>query len=81
MYIEAFDKVTLMKEESIKFVKVNEVIGIIYNSNSGNTKLKWRCIKYKNGKITGKASVNGLVNLFEAKVLDKKLVGNYAEKR
>ncbi len=38
-------------------------LGIIYNSKSGNTSLKWRQIRRNNGKVTGEASANSLTNL------------------
>jgi len=74
MYVEAEDKVTLDKIRNIQFVKVSDVLGIIYNSRSGNTKLKWRWIKGDVGKVKGEVSGNSLVNLFQARVLDEQFL-------
>ena len=63
IYVEAADKVTLKKIRDITFVNARDVLGIIYNSKSGNTSLKWRQIRRNNGKVVGKASSNSLVNL------------------
>jgi hypothetical protein len=71
MYIEAEDKETLKKTGELSFVRALKVLGIIYNSKSGNTKLKWRSTKEKLGKLTGEASANSLVNLFEAGALER----------
>lgn len=76
MYVEAEDKVTLNHIRNIQFVKVSNVLGIIYNSRSGNTQLKWRQIKDKIGKVNGSVSGNSLVNLFQAKVLDEDFLRN-----
>lgn len=69
IYIEAVDKVTLKSIRDITFVNARDVLGIIYVSKSGNTKLKWRQIRKRIGKITGEASGNALVNLVEAKII------------
>ena len=53
IYVEAADKVTLKKIRDITFVNARDVLGIIYNSKSGNTSLKWRQIRRHNGKVTG----------------------------
>lgn len=71
IYIEAVDKVTLKKIREITFVNARDILGIIYVSKSGNTKLKWRQIKGKIGKVSGEASANSIVNLLLAKVLTK----------
>ena len=42
IYIEAADKVTLKKIRDITFINAREILGIIYTSKSGNSKLKWR---------------------------------------
>jgi len=76
MYVEAEDKITLKRIRNIQFVKVSKVLGIIYNSRSGNTQLKWRQIKDKLGKVNGSVSGNSLVNLFQAKVLDEDFLRN-----
>ncbi len=75
IYIEAADKVTLKKIRDVTFINARDVLGIIYVSKSGNTKLKWRQIRGKMGKVTGEASANSLVNLLTARVLSRE----YAE--
>ena len=75
IYIEAADKVTLKKIRMISFLNVRDVLGILYTSKSGNTILKWRQIRGINGKATGEASANSLVNLLESDVITKE----YAE--
>lgn len=77
IYVEAADKVTLKKVREITFVNAKDVLGIIYSSKSGNTKLKWRQIRRRMGKVTGEASVNALVNLVEAGVLTREWVDDY----
>src|SRR5579862_8345239 len=71
IYIEAADKVSLKKIRDITFVNARDILGIIYVSKSGNTKLKWRESRGELGKLTGEASTNSLVNLFSARVLSK----------
>ena len=71
MYVEAEDKQTIEVIREITFVHVSEVLGIIYTSKSGRTRLKWRSIINNKGKLTGVASSNSLVNLFAANVLDE----------
>ena len=66
IYVEAADKVTLKKIRDITFVNAKDVLGIIYNSRSGNTKLKWRQIRRNNGKVSGEASSNSLVKIGRA---------------
>ena len=63
MYVEAEDKQTLKTIGEVAFTRVSNVLGIIYNSKSGNTKLKWRSLKKDTGKVTGEASLNSIVNL------------------
>ena len=75
IYIEAADKVTLKKVRMISFINVRDVLGILYTSKSGNTTLKWRQTRGINGKTTGEASANTLVNLLESGVITKE----YAE--
>ena len=81
IYVEAADKVTLKKIRDITFVNARDVLGIIYNSKSGNTSLKWRQIRRHNGKVTGDASSNSLVNLVEAGVITLDWVENYVKKK
>ena len=76
MYVEAEDKETVQVERDISFTKVSNVLGVIYNSKSGHTQLKWRSLKGDFGKITGEASPNSLVNMYAARVLGR----SYAEK-
>ena len=45
IYIEAVDKVSLKRIRDITFVNANDVLGIIYNSKSGHSKLKWRQVR------------------------------------
>lgn len=73
-YIEAVDKVTLKKVRHINFVSAKGVLGIIYVSKSGNTKLKWRHLEGSMGKVSGEASPNSLVNLMLSMVLTKDYV-------
>lgn len=79
IYIEAADKVTLKKIREMTFVNAKEVLGIIYSSKSGNTNLKWRQTRRKNGKVTGEASPNALVNLVESEVITQEWVNSYLE--
>ncbi len=81
IYVEAADKVTLKKIRDITFVNARDVLGIIYNSKSGNTSLKWRQIRRNNGKVTGEASSNSLVNLAEVGVITLDWVENYVRKK
>ncbi|MBA4458456.1 MAG: hypothetical protein ACPG8B_05200 [Nitrosopumilus sp.] len=81
IYVEAADKVTLKKIRDIKFMNARDVLGIIYNSKSGNTSLKWRQIRRMEGKVTGEASPNSLTNLAEAGVLTLDWVENYLKKK
>ncbi len=81
IYVEAADKVTLKKIRDITFVNARDVLGIIYNSKSGNTSLKWRQIKRNHGKVTGEASANSLTNLAESGVLTLDWVESYLRKK
>lgn len=81
IYVEAADKVTLKKIRDITFMNARDVLGIIYNSKSGNTSLKWRQIRRNEGKVTGEASPNSLTNLAEAGVLTLDWVENYLKKK
>jgi hypothetical protein len=77
IYIEAVDKVTLKKIREMTFVNAKEILGIIYSSKSGNTRLKWRQTRRKSGKVQGDASANALVNLVESGVLTQEWVDEY----
>ena len=81
IYVEAADKVTLKKIREITFVNAKDVLGIIYSSKSGNTSLKWRQLRKNNGKVTGEASSNSLVNLAEGGVITLDWVENYVKKK
>ncbi len=81
IYVEAADKVTLKKIRDITFVNARDILGIIYNSKSGNTSLKWRQLRRNNGKVTGEASANSLTNLAESGVLTLDWVENYLKKK
>ena len=69
IYVEAVDKVDLKKIRDITFINARDVLGIIYTSKSGNTKLKWRELRGRIGRVTGDASANSLVNLSMARIL------------
>src|SRR5208283_5065806 len=56
IYIEAADKVSLKRMRDITFVNAQDILGIIYVSKSGNTRLKWRESRGDMGKLTGDAS-------------------------
>jgi len=81
IYVEAADKVTLKKVRDITFVNAKDVLGIIYNSKSGNTSLKWRQFRHNNGKASGEASSNSLVNLAQSGVITLDWVENYVKKK
>ena len=81
IYVEAADKVTLKKVRDITFVNAKDVLGIIYNSKSGNTSLKWRQIRHNNGKTSGESSTNSLVNLAQSGVITLDWVENYVKKK
>lgn len=69
IYIEAADKITLKKIRDISFINAREILGIIYTSKSGNSKLKWRQTRGPMGRLTGEASNNSLVNLSMARII------------
>jgi hypothetical protein len=69
IYVEAEDKATIKKIRDITFVNVKEVLGVIYESKSGNTRLKWRSTAGTHGRVTGVASANALTNLINAGVI------------
>jgi len=74
IYIEAADKVDLKKIKDITFINARDVLGIIYTSKSGNSKLKWRQLRGRIGRVTGEASTNSLVNLSMARVITPEYV-------
>ncbi|MDA4124341.1 MAG: hypothetical protein OK438_02640 [Thaumarchaeota archaeon] len=69
IYVEAVDKVDLKQIRDIKFINARDILGIIYTSKSGNTKLKWRQLRGDTGRMTGEASGNSLGNLVMARVI------------
>ena len=69
IYVEAVDKVDLKKIRDVTFINARDILGIIYTSKSGNTKLKWRELRGRVGRLTGQASANSLVNLSMARVI------------
>jgi hypothetical protein len=75
IYVEAGDKVTLKKIREITFINARDVLGILYLSKSGNTRLKWRQIRGETGRVTGEASANSIVNLLTVGVI----TSEYAE--
>lgn len=79
IYVEAVSKLDLQQIRNIRFVKVAEVLGVIYRSKSGNTDLRWRQVRGTIGKVTGEASPNSIVNLIEAGVLPKSMVRKMLE--
>lgn len=79
IYVEAADKVTLKKMRDISFINAKDILGIIYVSKSGNTKLKWRQVRGRTGRVTGDASANSLVNLFTARVIDREYAEQLAQ--
>ncbi len=81
IYVEAADKVTLKKIRDITFVNARDVLGIIYNSKSGNTSLKWRQLRRNNGKVTGESSINSLTNLAETGVLTLEWIESYLKEK
>jgi hypothetical protein len=69
IYVEAVDKVDLKQIRDITFINARDVLGIIYTSKSGNTKLKWRQLRGRIGRMSGDASANSLVNLSMARII------------
>ena len=80
MYVEAEDKETLKTMGDITFVRVSEVLGVIYTSKSGRTKLRWRSLHGDFGKLAGEASGNSLVNLYASGALDKTYASRGSDK-
>ena len=68
IYVEADKKIDLQYSDEIVFVEVDNVMGIMYNSKSGNSRLKWRQVSGELGKLTGEASMNSIVNLYSANI-------------
>lgn len=71
IYVESADKYTLDKARDVTFVRVKDVLGVIYESKSGNTSLRWRQTRGRMGRVSGRASANALVNLLAAGVLSE----------
>ncbi len=81
IYVEAADKVTLKELRGITFVNARDVLGVIYNSKSGNTSLKWRQHGKFTGHVTGVASDHTIVNMAQAGVVNLKWVEEYTQKK
>ena len=81
IYVEAADKVTLKEMRGITFVNARDVLGVIYNSKSGNTSLKWRQHGKFSGRVTGVASDHTIVNMAQAGVVNLSWVEEYAQKK
>ena len=81
IYVEATDKAPLKKIRDVTFVNAADVLGVIYNSKSGNTALKWRQTDRYRGRVTGEASINSLTNLAAAGVLTLEWVEDYVAAR
>ncbi len=64
IYIEAERKVEIDQMDDLTFVEIENVMGIIYNSKSGRSSLKWRQVYGELGKLSGEASTNTIVNLY-----------------
>jgi hypothetical protein len=71
IYIKAVDKLMVKKLREKTFINSKEIFGIIYSSKTGNTILKWRQLKNKNGKVIDQASPSALSNLVGLRVLTK----------
>ena len=69
IYTEAEDKMTVSKIREIEFVKVEDVIAIVYTSKSGSTKLRWERILDQKGRIKGLATSNSIMKLIDAGVI------------
>jgi hypothetical protein len=80
MYVEAEDKETVSQIREIRFTRVSNVLGIIYNSKSGRTQLKWRHLQGRVGRLSGEASPNTLVNLFASQALPESYAINERER-
>jgi hypothetical protein len=83
MYVEAEDKETVGQIRELRFTRVSNVLGIIYNSKSGRTQLKWRHLQGRIGRLSGQASPNTLVNLFASQALPESyaIAGKEQEQR
>ncbi len=81
IYVEAASKIELAKIRDIRFVKVADVLGIIYRSKTGKTYLKWRQIRGNIGRLTGVASPNSIVNLLEAKILTREYIEEFVRQK
>src|SRR5436309_15866073 len=74
IYTEAADKVTLKKIMDISIINARDIIVIIYTSKSGNSRLMWRQLRGRIGRVNGDASTNSLVNLSMARVITPEYV-------
>lgn len=75
VYVEAEDKVTISKVREIEFVKAENVAGVVYNSRSGMTRLRWERTSGNQGRVTGEATVRSIVNLVEAGIIKESDLG------
>jgi len=73
IYVEAEDKVTIEKIRDIRFVKVENIVGVVYNSKSGSTKLRWEHKIGEKGKLTGEASIHAVMKLVEAGIITEEM--------
>ena len=80
IYVESADKSTLKKIRNITFVNAKNVFGIVYNSKSKDTSLKWKR-RRGNSKVTGEASINSLINLSESGVLTPEWIDMHLKKQ
>ena len=69
IYTEAEDKMTVSKIREIEFVKVEDVIAIVYTSKSGSTKLRWERDQDHKGRTKGLATSNSIMKLIDAGVI------------
>jgi hypothetical protein len=69
--VEAEDKVSLKKIGEIQFTKAENVVGVVYNSKSSSTKLRWTRSVGGLGKLKGEASVRSVLKMVEAKVISE----------
>ena len=74
LYVEAEQKEYISQIRDVQFVRARNVLGIIYNSKSGRTRLKWRHLEGGMGRLTGEASTNSLVNLFASGILSESFI-------
>lgn len=69
IYVEAGDKITVTTIEDITFVQAANVIGAVYSSKSGSTRLRWERTLGSSGRLSGEASMRSVVRLVETGVI------------